>query len=104
MNEIKFYIKDLKSGNILPTHRKNDLVILERQNQLLEKEGKGHLIVKRPATKEEISDFLGVEEVDEALEAAKTKYKEVFGKEADKRIKDADKLNQLIEKELKNNK
>lgn len=59
MNEIKFYIKDLKTGNILPTHRKNDLVILERQNQLLEKDGKGYLIVKRPATKEEIDNFLG---------------------------------------------
>jgi len=60
MNEIKFYIKDLVTGNILPTHRQNDLVLLERQNQKLKKDGRDHLIVKRPATKDEIDDFLGI--------------------------------------------
>jgi hypothetical protein len=101
MNEIKYYIKDLKTGAILPTHRQNDVVILERANQNLEKEGKGHLISKRPATDEEVSDFLGVEVVDEKLEEAKAEYKKVFGKNPDKRIKDADKLNKIISEKQK---
>ncbi len=62
MNEIKYYIKDLVTGAILPTNMGNTLVILERQNQELEKSGRGYLIKKRPATKDEIREYLGENE------------------------------------------
>lgn len=94
------YIKDLKTGKILTCHNPNYIKILEIKNKDLIKDGNSSKITHRIANESEISEFLGVEPVDHELEAAKEKYKEVFGKNPDKRIKDADKLNKMIADKL----